>query len=75
MKQIDIFENCLEKSRCNCFNKDARYICGYAMMCSLIDYYKQEIIKISDKYEENIFYLQKKLEITESISGIKIGDE
>ena len=73
-KQISTFENCLEKSRCNCFNKIARYICGYAPVCSLIYYYKQEIIAISDKYEEDVFYLQKKLEIIESIYGIKIVD-
>jgi len=73
-KKIDMFESCAEKSRCNCFNKDARYIWGYAEICSIIYHYKKEIEMISDEYEERVYYLNKKIEIIESISGVIIGD-
>jgi len=73
-KQISTYENCPNKSRCNCFNENPRYICGYADVCNLIVYYEKQIIAISDKYEEDVFYVQKKLEIVDSIYGIKIVD-
>lgn len=59
LKQIDIFENCQEKSRCNCFNKDARYICGYAMLaggCAELKLLnKYDAIQISDEKAEEGF--------------------
>jgi len=74
-KLIDIFEKCPEKSRCNCFNKNARYICGYVSVCNLINYYKQEVRNISDGYEIEISYLKAKIALSESIFGIHIGDD
>jgi len=43
--------------------KNPRYICGYSDICNLIVYYEKQVIAISDKYEEEMFYLQKKLDI------------
>lgn len=53
-KRIATFEKCPEKSRCNCFNEKARYICSDASLCSLIYYYKNKIEKLVGIKEADI---------------------